>query len=87
MENKIHFPVYRKYAHNRTFFKITSAHEFEELQIIGHSYSIHHIKAKILPDRNFISDMLFDYQKNWQAIEQAEYENKLRECEEKLKKR
>ena len=85
MEKKIQFPVYRKYAHNRTFFKITSVSEFEELQIIGHSYFVHHIKAKILPDRNFINDMLYDYERNWVAIEAQEYESKMEQCVREMK--
>ncbi|MBL0046505.1 MAG: hypothetical protein IPP32_00170 [Bacteroidetes bacterium] len=80
------YPVYRKYEHNRTFFKVLSKDEFEELQIIGHHYSIHLIKAKILPDRNFIYDLTFDFKLHWLEIKEAEYSTVLANCEKNLKR-
>ncbi len=82
----MNYPVYRKYPHNRTFFKVLSPEEFEELQIIGHHFSIHHIKAKILPDRNFIYDLIFDYKRNWEEITETEYIQKLEDCTLHLKR-
>jgi hypothetical protein len=83
---KINYPVYRKYPHDRTFFKVISEDAFEELQIIGKHYSIHQIKAKILPDRNFIYDLSFDYKKNWVEISEQEYNEKLVNCSKTLKR-
>lgn len=83
---KINYPVYRKYPHDRTFFKVISEDSFEELQIIGKHYSIHQIKAKILPDRNFIYDLSFDYKKNWVEISEQEYIEKLEFCSKTLKR-
>lgn len=81
MENKkTSYPQYRKYTHGRTFFKITSSTEFEELQLMGGKCFLHQFKAKILPDYNFINDLTFDYQKHWEAITEAEYEEKKRGC-------
>ena len=82
----MNYPVYRKYPHNRTFFKVISADEFEELQLIGHHYSIHRIIAKILPDRNFIYDLTFDFKNNWVEINEAEYNAELERCEKTLKR-
>ncbi len=84
MEAKIKYPIYRKYPHNRTFFKVLSPDEFEELQLLGKKYSVSKIKAKILPDRNFIFDLTFDYKNNWLEIQAAEYEKQLRFCEQNL---
>ncbi len=48
--------------------------EWEEIQIIGSKCFINKFEVKILPDRNFIQDMLFEYAENWEAIEEKEYE-------------
>lgn len=74
MQKNIAYPQYRKYLHGRTFFKIISAEEWEEIQIMGSKYSIHQFKVNIFPDRNFLNDLTFDYEKNWLAIEEDEYE-------------
>ena len=71
---EITYPQYRKYPHGRTYFKIISSSEFEELQVLGNECTLHHFVAKILPDRNYIYDLTFDYEKYWVAIEGSEYE-------------
>lgn len=74
MENTITYPQYRKYPHGRTYFKIISASEWEEIGILGSKYTVHHFKVSILPDRNFIYDLTFDYKDNWVKIEEKEYQ-------------
>ena len=86
MKAVINYPVYRKYPHNRTFFKVLSEDEFEELQIIGRHYSIHSIKAKILPDRNFIQDLIFDFAIYWKEIKAEEYNEQMKNCEKTMKR-
>ena len=71
---QIIYPQYRKYSHDRTYFKIISANEWEELHISKVQVRIHSFTANILPDRNFIHDLTFEYQKNWVVIEEEEYE-------------
>ena len=66
------YPQYRKYAHERTYFKIISADAWEEIHVMGKKYVLHHFKAAILPDRNYIYDLTFDYEKNWIKIEEGE---------------
>lgn len=83
---EIRFPIYRKYPHNRTFFKITAKDEFEELQLIGKHFSIHQIKAKILPDRNFIYDLIYDFKNNWEEISEADYNEMIAFCEKNFKR-
>lgn len=52
------YPLYRKYSNNKHYFKINSDTEFEELTLIGEKV-IHSIKkATILPDKNFVSDLI-----------------------------
>ncbi|MEO6883784.1 MAG: hypothetical protein ABI199_07145 [Bacteroidia bacterium] len=72
-KREITYPQYRKYLHGKTFFKIHSADYFEEIQWMGSRCTVHQFQAKILPDRNFIFDMTFDYEKNWIEISEAEY--------------
>ena len=72
MERK--FPLYRKYSHNKTFFKVISEEEFEEIQIQGNGIKRYHFTAKILPDRNYIQDLIANNDQNWIEIGAEEYE-------------
>lgn len=74
MPSEITYPQFRKYLHERTYFKIISAVEWEELDVSKDKVTIHSYTAKILPDRNYIYDLTFDYKKNWVMIEEEEYE-------------
>ena len=85
-QTNINYPVYRKYPHGKTFFKIISQSEFEELQIIGNHYSIITLTAKILPERNYIYDLTFDYQGHWEVIDEQEYITAKENCIKNLKK-
>jgi hypothetical protein len=68
------FPVFRKYKNDSSFFKILSADEFEEIKKLPKGYGLFKFKAKILPDRNYIHDMLYDFHLHWLEIEEMEYE-------------
>ena len=74
MHQAISYPQYRKYPNGKAFFKIISSTEWEEIQVIGSKTILHHFIVKILPDRNYIYDMTFDFTRNWVAIDEAEYE-------------
>ena len=52
------FPVYRKYPNNLSFFKIVDDRHFIEVKLTGRRAEVHPIEAMILPDMNFIQDML-----------------------------
>ena len=69
----MNYPQYRKYKNNKSYFKISSSEMFEEILVSGTKHTLHEFTAKILPDRNFISDMLHNYSENWEAITEAEY--------------
>jgi hypothetical protein len=75
MQTSITYPQFRKYLNERNFFKIISDKEWEEIQVMSSKYSIHQFKVNIFPDRNYLYDMTFDYEKNWIAIDETEYEN------------
>lgn len=70
----ITYPQYRKYTNNKGYFKIISPDEWEEIQLIGSKATVNTYKVNILPDRNFVNDLTFDYQNNWLKIEEEEYE-------------
>ncbi len=74
MQKTISYPQYRKYPHERTFFKIISPDEWEEIQVMGSKYSIHQFKVSLFSDRNYLHDLTFDYEKNWVEIKEDEYE-------------
>ncbi len=74
MNDEINYPQYRKYLNDKVFFKIISNNEWEEVQIVGSNYLLHHFTVQIMPDRNLIYDMTFDYNRNWAKIESDEYE-------------
>ncbi|MGZ4036092.1 MAG: hypothetical protein ACXVPU_02280 [Bacteroidia bacterium] len=68
------YPQYRKYLNDKGYFKIISSTQWEEIQIVGNKYILHQFTVNIMPDRNFIYDLTFDYKNNWTAIEEEEYE-------------
>lgn len=81
MQNTITYPQYRKYPHGRTYFKVISAAEWEEISMLGSKYTIHRFKASILPDRNYLYDLTVDYKENWLKIDEEEYEEIKRKAE------
>lgn len=68
------FPLYRKYNNNRSYFKIVDNNHFVELKLTGNLVEKHLFEAKILPDRNFIQDMISLHDGHWEAIDEEEYE-------------
>ena len=72
VNSSISFPVFRKYSGNFSFFKITSTDTFIELKTMGDTVTQHHFKAKILPDFQFITDMINLHNNHW--IESSELE-------------
>ncbi len=77
MKNEdIHFPVYRKYKNNKSYFKIIHFKLFEEVQIIGTKKIVKQIEANQFPEILFIKDLVFDYKHMADEITENEY-NKL----------
>jgi len=69
------FPLFLKYSNNKSYFKIKSSLEWEELQIIGSKVIFSAFEVKILPDRNFMSDMLTNEGERWLPTSEEEYES------------
>ena len=76
--NQIQFPTYRKYKNNKNFFKIINENEFDEISFIGSKAIVVKHIAKILPDRNFIYDLLNDVGNTSELSNQKEYESYLK---------
>lgn len=71
----MNFPVYRKYTNGRSYFRILSETEFEELRPLGNKVFLSRIKADKWPERQFINDLLYHYQDMACAIEEEEYQS------------
>ncbi|PBQ31695.1 hypothetical protein CNR22_07905 [Sphingobacteriaceae bacterium] len=69
----MHFPVYRKYKNNKSYFKIIHSRLFEEIQIIGSKKIIKQTEAKLFPEVLFIQDMLLRYSDMADEINEEEY--------------
>lgn len=68
------FPQYRKYKNGLSYFKIINTSQFTEYKTLGSKLDEFNFEAKILPDRNYISDMLTNYETHWDFIEEAEFD-------------
>jgi hypothetical protein len=74
------YPQYRKYANNKVYFKILSEKEWEEVHYSLKKYTLDRFTAAILPDRNYLYDLTFDYENNWVKIDEEEYNNVKIKC-------
>lgn len=74
MSKQIRFPLYRKYKNEASYFKVLSAEEFHEIKKTPRGWISFDIKASILPDRNYIYDMIHDLGEYWVEISKEEYE-------------
>ncbi len=80
MNNPHQFPVYLKYPHNKTFFRIIDETSFDQLDIIGTGYHLYHFKAKVYPDRLLLMDMMDNKGGHWLPSSAAEWEEQLSYC-------
>jgi len=80
------FPIYRKYSTGSAFFEVLSKVEFRELKIVGAHYELHHIRAKILPERVYIEDLINNPTGNYVDSSRDEFYSQLKFCEEQRKR-
>ena len=80
------FPAYRKFPSGKSWFKIISPHEFEEIQVFGRYYTEYHLEAQIYPDHVRIADMLACKDGHWEAVSEADYDSFVENCRKTLKK-
>jgi hypothetical protein len=74
VNDTVKYPIYRKYEGNRSFFKITSAKSFTEIQVMGNRYFKHEINAKTFPDFQLIVDMINLHNNHWLESNTEEFE-------------
>lgn len=58
MENNNDYPIYRKLSNKRSFYKILSDREFEEIQMIGTKNKRYKHEAKQYPEMLYIQDLV-----------------------------
>lgn len=68
------FPQFRKYTNSKSYFKIISSTQWEEIQLIGSNAFLTVFEVKIMPDRNFLNDMLANEGNHWAVIDEQEYD-------------
>ncbi|TND08188.1 MAG: hypothetical protein FD123_2443 [Bacteroidetes bacterium] len=72
-QQEIQYPVYRRLLNGLTYVKIISPVEMEEIQVVGRHYLVHHLQARILPERNHIYDLTFGIGQFCEEITEAGY--------------
>ncbi len=78
------FPIFRKYGHDNTYFRINSKENFDELMIIGSFFIFKNQQAQIFPEFTMIIDMIENQNNNWHAISADDFDAKLTLCQENL---
>ncbi len=74
MSNKVtQFPQYRRYLNGRNYFCFFSLNQFEEIRGLGSKWIVETQDVKILPDRNLVQDLLFDYARIAEEISAESY--------------
>ena len=68
------FPQFRKYKNGQSYFEILSENEFLEYKIQINKVEKELFTARILPDRNMINDMLYNYEDHWDEVEKEDLE-------------
>jgi hypothetical protein len=74
------FPQFRKYANGLNYFKLSDKETMEEIQLVGKKYSVHQMKAVILPERNHIMDLLDAGNNHIIIIDEKEYNAFYNDC-------
>ena len=74
MAAPLEFPQYRRYLNGRNYFCFHSMDHFEELRGMGSKWLLENHTVKILPDRNLVHDLLFDYEAIAEPIDAETYE-------------
>lgn len=72
------FPQFRRYKNAQSYFKITSENTFIEYKLMGNKLEMYIIEAKILPDRNYIHDLLYNYDEYWEKLNEASFNSFLK---------
>ena len=68
------FPQFRCYTNSLSYFKILNTEEFLEYKLApDQKLEKYHFKAQILPDRNYIQDLLDADEQYWLKIKEDDF--------------
>ena len=81
------FPLFRRYLHGNTYYRINSQENFDELMIVGKFYVYKNFQARILPEYQMINDLIDNAENRWEVIDELDFEKKLDYCSVKLKEK
>ncbi len=80
------FPQYRKLKNGQSYYQLENPSLLHEIQLIGQRWTTHDLAAKILPERNLLTDILLCADEAYVVIDAAEYDAFLAHCETHLKR-
>lgn len=78
------FPLFRRYTHGNTYYRINSKDKFDELMVIGKFYVLKSFQAKILPEYQLIVDLIDNVDNRWETIAEKDFDIKLEFCKNNL---
>ena len=81
------FPLFRRYLHGNTYYRINSQENFDELMVIGRYFVYKNFQARILPEYQLIIDLIDNAENRWEIIESKDFDMKLTFCKENLKEK
>lgn len=67
------FPIYRKYAGIKVWFKIIDERNFIEIKQIGAKFIQHEVRAEQYPEIQRIKDMIECLDGHWEVIDESVY--------------
>lgn len=81
------FPLYRRYLHGNTYYRINSQENFDELMVVGKFFVFKNFQARILPEYQLIIDLIDNMENRWEIIEEQDFNKKLDFCKTNLKEK
>lgn len=81
------FPLYRRYLHGNTYYRINSQENFDELMVVGKFFIFKNFQARILPEYQLIIDLIDNMENRWEIIKEQDFNKKLDFCKTNLKEK
>ena len=81
------FPIFRRYLHGNTYYRINSQENFDELMVIGKFFVYKNFQARILPEYQLIIDLIDNAENRWEIIEAKDFDKKLDFCKTNLREK
>ena len=71
---ELSYPIYRKRKNNRSFYKINSAYQFDEIQIMGTKYILYSFTISQYPEIVMLMEMIAMENDLYQELDKDEWE-------------